>query len=314
MRRAIGLALAIVGIILIAMAIDSTGQVVQPGSGTGAVSSVTNSDGTLTVNPTTGAIVASINLANANTWSAEQTFSDSPTGSSPGTLFSGTPTASSLYFPVVAIDTTGATAPSRSTSGTMLEVNAPSGFGGNLLWGGVNGTQEFNITASGAAFVASVATSTGSLSTGLNINISTSTGILKFNNGATYDTGIDRKSAGLLEIDNSATGSSGALLAAAYESGGTKFTTSGCSVSSTTGGGTAGKMTLGANTCSVIITMNGATGFTATNGWACSRNDETTAAGNTGLYQSGSNTTTATIVVPATAGITDVIDFSCTAY
>jgi len=36
--------------------------------------SVSNSDGTLTISPTTGAVVASLNLAHANTWSAVQTF------------------------------------------------------------------------------------------------------------------------------------------------------------------------------------------------------------------------------------------------
>ena len=96
--------------------------------------------------------------------------------------------------------------------------------------------------------------------------------------------------------------------------GGTKFTTSGCSVSSTTGNGTAGKMTLGANTCNVVITLNGATGITAASGWTCHANDETTAAGNTALYFSANNTTTATLAVPATAGSTDVIDFSCSPF
>jgi len=38
------------------------------------VSSVINSDGTLTISPTTGAVVASIALGHANTWSALQTF------------------------------------------------------------------------------------------------------------------------------------------------------------------------------------------------------------------------------------------------
>ena len=38
--------------------------------------SVSNSDGTLTISPTTGAVVASLNLSNANTWLAEQTFDD----------------------------------------------------------------------------------------------------------------------------------------------------------------------------------------------------------------------------------------------
>lgn len=39
----------------------------------GAVSSVSNSDGTLTISPTTGAVVASIALGHANTWSGLQT-------------------------------------------------------------------------------------------------------------------------------------------------------------------------------------------------------------------------------------------------
>jgi hypothetical protein len=45
-----------------------------PGTGGGAVSSVSNSDGSLTVTPTTGAVGASINTAHANTYTATQTF------------------------------------------------------------------------------------------------------------------------------------------------------------------------------------------------------------------------------------------------
>lgn len=44
------------------------------GGGGGAVSSVANSDGTLTVSPTTGSVVASLNLTHANTWTGIQTF------------------------------------------------------------------------------------------------------------------------------------------------------------------------------------------------------------------------------------------------
>ncbi|KKU17995.1 MAG: hypothetical protein UX28_C0003G0173 [Candidatus Pacebacteria bacterium GW2011_GWA1_46_10] len=40
----------------------------------GLVTSVSNSDGTLTISPTTGDVVASLNLSNANTWLALQTF------------------------------------------------------------------------------------------------------------------------------------------------------------------------------------------------------------------------------------------------
>lgn len=43
-------------------------------TGGGAVSSVSNSDGTLTISPTTGAVVASLNLNQANTWTQTQSF------------------------------------------------------------------------------------------------------------------------------------------------------------------------------------------------------------------------------------------------
>lgn len=44
---------------------------------TGDVSSVSNSDGTLTISPTTGNVVASLALAHANTWTGQQTFNTS---------------------------------------------------------------------------------------------------------------------------------------------------------------------------------------------------------------------------------------------
>lgn len=46
----------------------------------GGVTSVSNSDGTLTISPTTGAVVASINLAHANTWTGTQTVSKASLG------------------------------------------------------------------------------------------------------------------------------------------------------------------------------------------------------------------------------------------
>lgn len=105
----------------------------------------------------------------------------------------------------------------------------------------------------------------------------------------------------------------GLVQAPGMMSTGTKFTTSGCSVSSTTGGATAGIFTLGANTCTVVITMNGATGMTATNGWTCQAHDRTAIA-DLILGESSSTTTTASIVIPVTAGATDVISFSCEAF
>ena len=46
-------------------------------SGAAAVSSVANSDGTMTISPTTGAVVASLALGHANTWTGVQTFTNS---------------------------------------------------------------------------------------------------------------------------------------------------------------------------------------------------------------------------------------------
>lgn len=43
-------------------------------SGIGAVTSVSNSDSTLTISPTTGNVIASLNLSHANSWGALQTF------------------------------------------------------------------------------------------------------------------------------------------------------------------------------------------------------------------------------------------------
>jgi len=43
-------------------------------SGAGAVSSVSNTDGSLTISPTTGAVVASLNTGNTNFWTALQRF------------------------------------------------------------------------------------------------------------------------------------------------------------------------------------------------------------------------------------------------
>lgn len=132
------------------------------------------------------------------------------------------------------------------------------------------------------------------------------------NNGA-IDTGISRGAATVVDIGNGTQGNTLASVAtAAFISESTKFTTSGCSISSTTGGATAGKFTLGANTCTAIITMAGASGRGAPNGWSCWANDETSPLIMIGT--SSSSATTASLNIPSTAGATDVIDFGCLGY
>lgn len=94
-------------------------------------------------------------------------------------------------------------------------------------------------------------------------------------------------------------------------SNGTKFTASGCSVSATSGGATSGTYTSGTTgTCTVIITMNGATGLTAPTGWSCFANDETTPADK--QQTTAHSTTTATISGTTVSG--DVISFGCAGY
>ena len=67
-------------------------------SGTGAVNTVANSDGTLTISPTTGSVVASLALGHANVWTGAQTL-DLPIFVTPalGTIASGNLAAGTGY-------------------------------------------------------------------------------------------------------------------------------------------------------------------------------------------------------------------------
>lgn len=61
--------------------------------GGAAVTSVSNSDSTLTISPTAGAVVASLNLGHSNSWSVLQNFTNATS-----TLFSSTYASSTNYF------------------------------------------------------------------------------------------------------------------------------------------------------------------------------------------------------------------------
>jgi hypothetical protein len=56
------------------------------------VASVSNNDGTLTISPTTGAVVASLALGHANTWTGAQTFSTAATTFNSASIFNATAT------------------------------------------------------------------------------------------------------------------------------------------------------------------------------------------------------------------------------
>lgn len=112
--------------------ISSTGQLSTTGSscgsGSGAVNAVSNSDGTLTISPTSGSVVASLALGHANTWTATQTLS--------GLTLSGCSTAG------VATTTSG---------GVVGCSNAPSISGANLTSATVPNASLANSTISGIA-------------------------------------------------------------------------------------------------------------------------------------------------------------------
>lgn len=99
-------------------------------TGAGAtVSSVTNSDGTLTISPTTGAAVASLALGHANTWTAVQTFTNSDLkllGSSTGatTFTSGNASATNYTLTIpAATDTVAELGQANAFTGANTHTN-----------------------------------------------------------------------------------------------------------------------------------------------------------------------------------------------
>lgn len=70
--------------------VNGKGLITAASSGSAGATSVSNSDGSLTISPTTGAVVASLNVAHANLWTAAQTI----TLASPG---AGAPAYSALF-------------------------------------------------------------------------------------------------------------------------------------------------------------------------------------------------------------------------
>jgi len=294
---------------------DNGTWAVQGGGSGGGVTSLTG-DGTIISNSaSTGAVT--LTLANTPTGTGGVVLATSPTLVTPAL---GTP--SSGVITNLTGTCTACTANSATTATTAINLSGGSTVTGTpaastaaiqtnaTLFTGGSGTTTFPywmIQPSGAT--AETAWSTSGTLLGINTASGFAGNFLDFhvNNGASMvkitSTG------GIITVG-------GIAASGVITSGSTKFTASGCtSITSTvSSNGTSGKFTIGANSCTVVITMNGATGLTASNGWSCHANDETTAAGNTGLYFSTNNTTTATLTVPATAAANDVIDFGCQAF
>jgi hypothetical protein len=102
---------------------------------------------------------------------------------------------------------------------------------------------------------------------------------------------------------------------------GTKFTVGGtCSTpASVLGGANAGTIQLASSgttsSCTLIITIAGATGSTAPNGWSCWADDQTKGAtGMEYVAQTASSATTATLTLSSLTSASDVISYGCLGY
>jgi hypothetical protein len=108
------------------------------------VASVSNSDGTITFSPTTGAVVGSLNLSHANTWGAVQTFPSSDLaikGSSTGVTSLASANASGTNY----VATLPATTDTIAVLGTNQTFSATENFTGTFQVGG--NTMTFPATA-----------------------------------------------------------------------------------------------------------------------------------------------------------------------
>lgn len=107
-------------------------DLVGANGGLGAVTSVSNSDGTLTVTPTTGSVVASLALAHPNTWTGEQTFNTPIDMAGTNPIYFGNDTLASL---VASANTTAdievvTNTSSATATGTFTVTTA----GGNIIY------------------------------------------------------------------------------------------------------------------------------------------------------------------------------------
>ncbi len=288
----------------------ATTAFVQAAIAAGAlVTSVSNSDGTLTISPTTGAVVASLALGHTNTWTVAQTFGTiTPTTISGNPNFSGAPNLAAFL----------------TATGNMI------------LEPATGDTLEISINSAGGTAAAPALTSAESSTTGIfwisstTMSVSVSgterarfganalslgpTGITGGTNEASTDISLLRGAANRWDVGSSTTTSdtTGSIRLSSIQIAGTKFTlsTNACSATTTLGGATAGSFASGTTgTCTVTITMGDTD--TAPNGWHCTFEDHTTPA-NFLSATGAASTTTCSMTGTTVSG--DLITFGAIAY
>ena len=101
-------------------------------SGAAAVSSVAANDSTLTISPTTGAVLAALNLTNPNTWTGAQTFSGDTTQSGSAFIISGNISKSAWTTSGIRIKGVTGTLTDTTSSGTVATAYTDV-LGGNTI-------------------------------------------------------------------------------------------------------------------------------------------------------------------------------------
>jgi len=120
---------------------------------TSAVTGVTNSDGTLTISPTSGAVVASLALGHANTWTAAQTHNDGDfllAGSSSGSMTLKAPAVASTYvdtFPAATTTIAGLSVPETWSASQSFN------NGDLLLKGSTSGSMTLEAPAVASTYI-----------------------------------------------------------------------------------------------------------------------------------------------------------------
>lgn len=227
----------------------------------------------------------------------------------------GASTASANTLTVSGTAQTLLTATSSSTSGVQVALAPTTGREFDFYaTGSSQGAGYFGVFAAGRGSTPLAIFDGSSATAGVVIGTSANA-VFGWNNDTQYaggaeDIGLSRSAAGVLAIGNgTAASTAGKVKAAAYMTVGTKFTISGCSAGTTVGGAQAGTFVSGTTgTCTVTITLNGATGVTAPTGWACFASNRTTKAN---IFTQDSSTATA-VVMSGTTVTNDVIQFGCT--
>lgn len=177
----------------------------------------------------------------ANNFIAAQNINANAGASAPSLLISGAPFTSgttSTNWPQLLVQNTGMTSSAWNANGTLLGVNAPSGFSGgagNLMDLQTNGSSKFSVSGNGtvtnsAQFVCNgsnrefVLNNQGHMALG-------NLGFLAWNSssnagGGTEDTVLSRDSANVIDVGNAQGDKSGTLQAASFVQGGTAFASS----------------------------------------------------------------------------------------